>query len=619
MPIKFQCPNCRQGLVVKDHLAGKKGPCPKCQKVITVPAASMPSVPAAPSGDGKANGPPAAPVDLEAQAAALLSDAPAAAPTGPTSIDFNCPMCDAELHLGVELAGKKTSCPSCTRIIKVPQLHKQTPLDWRQAATGGPALARKSDQAVPEGAWGTAAASAVSREALLGAKAIAPPPPRHPLTLRQRIQFPVVVAVLLIGAGAAFWWGRGRQVQQHQQQSIDGALHFASSDAGKQMGREAQAALFTAAGEYALRSGELRCVKDARERFGKALSLLVQAPAGPERDTCLGALALAEIGLGGEGEDLEKERRLRWDEVQKTLRATLAAIQDPQGRLAALRGVAGRLARCGQGARVLPLVGQLYAAADADRGEALATAGLELFDAGDAERAGQAGAQALAPYESKKPPALRPAVVTLAMVLKRPPPAPAKTSLEEQNRLLGEVEGLARNGQWDQARTMARTDRFGPRGRFRALAAIAFAGAAVHGGNVAADAAEAMQVLETTHTTGLELGWVLLRLVQVAVDAGVPEERTQATARVIVEPALRGRAQLAVLKGHLNHDTGPAGDSLAEAIEHDSVAQFLAWMALARSNARRDGSASTPPDPSPRQAFMQIGAALGLQDRARGR
>ena len=57
MPIKFKCPSCSAVLQVNDSLAGKKGRCPKCQQIITVPTESAPEggapAPApAPAGGG---------------------------------------------------------------------------------------------------------------------------------------------------------------------------------------------------------------------------------------------------------------------------------------------------------------------------------------------------------------------------------------------------------------------------------------------------------------------------------------------------------------------------------------------------------------------------------------
>ena len=85
----------------------------------------------------EADGPPPTPTDVEAEAAAALadepkSDEPAAAPT---TIDFTCPMCGAQLHMPLSEASKRTPCPECKRIIKVPEPEKRDPANWRQ---GGP-------------------------------------------------------------------------------------------------------------------------------------------------------------------------------------------------------------------------------------------------------------------------------------------------------------------------------------------------------------------------------------------------------------------------------------------------------------------------------------------------
>src|SRR5947209_1257075 len=127
MAIKFNCPHCGKALNVKDNLAGKKGPCPACKKVLTVPAATPapaaaaagtpPAPPSAATADTTPAPAPAAPAgpsqaDLEAEAASLLADKPEqAAPVESKTVDFTCPMCDAELHLPADLAGKKHPCP----------------------------------------------------------------------------------------------------------------------------------------------------------------------------------------------------------------------------------------------------------------------------------------------------------------------------------------------------------------------------------------------------------------------------------------------------------------------------------------------------------------------------
>src|SRR5262245_9476732 len=44
MPISVMCPGCKARFSVSEKFAGKKGPCPKCKMVITVPAAPVEDV-----------------------------------------------------------------------------------------------------------------------------------------------------------------------------------------------------------------------------------------------------------------------------------------------------------------------------------------------------------------------------------------------------------------------------------------------------------------------------------------------------------------------------------------------------------------------------------------------
>src|ERR1700722_20144254 len=115
MAIKFLCSNCKKVVSVKDEFAGKKGKCPHCGNVLTVPApvrpptAAVPPAVKPPPRPVRTPRPPTRPVDLDAEAAAALSDEPKpeAAEVASTTIDFNSPMCDAELHLPLDLAGKR--------------------------------------------------------------------------------------------------------------------------------------------------------------------------------------------------------------------------------------------------------------------------------------------------------------------------------------------------------------------------------------------------------------------------------------------------------------------------------------------------------------------------------
>src|SRR5579859_5246257 len=122
MPIKFTCPHCKRGFVFKDQFAGKRGACPGCKKIVTIPnAAPTASAPKPPPAPAQAE-PPPVPADIEAHAAALFSDEPRSAePADTKTIDFNCPYCDEPIKLSADLAGKRAQCPECKQIIKVPE------------------------------------------------------------------------------------------------------------------------------------------------------------------------------------------------------------------------------------------------------------------------------------------------------------------------------------------------------------------------------------------------------------------------------------------------------------------------------------------------------------------
>ena len=94
--MQFDCGRCRRTLSVPAANAGKKGKCPHCGAVMTIPAASAT---AAPPATSKWTGGPA----------------PAAAP-----IEFACPFCNRTVRFAGSAAGQTGKCPHCASTIKVP-------------------------------------------------------------------------------------------------------------------------------------------------------------------------------------------------------------------------------------------------------------------------------------------------------------------------------------------------------------------------------------------------------------------------------------------------------------------------------------------------------------------
>src|SRR5690348_8880358 len=103
MAIKFQCPKCKTPYSVKDELAGKKATCKKCKQVITIPTPAV----------ATAAAPAAPPPNAEELAASVFADEPKAEAAELTTVEFNCPECEAKVQVSADLAGKRTQCPEC--------------------------------------------------------------------------------------------------------------------------------------------------------------------------------------------------------------------------------------------------------------------------------------------------------------------------------------------------------------------------------------------------------------------------------------------------------------------------------------------------------------------------
>ncbi len=468
MAIKFLCPGCKKVVSVKDEFAGKKGKCPHCGNLLTVPAPTRPAPPPPapkspsppPPRPGRPPRPPSGPVDLDAEAAAAFRDEPKpeAEAVASSTIDFNCPMCDAELHLPLDLAGKREPCPECRRIIKVPQPAKRDPANWRQTAPNLPSAARRPEEKAPEGAWGSATGAAtVSRESLQDAGAF--PEAKALLTMRQRItrySLWAGAAVFFTVCAVLIWI---KWTQAREEQAVKVGLDYAESDAGKgELGRDGRAAIFRLAGEYALRTRKAGCATAAQDLFHKRLGPLKQATGGSatERDALLQDLATAETALGGSPEEADAGVKLKWDDAQKEIHAAVDAIQSPEAKLEALREVARRLVVKGQGTRATALASSLYSFPDMEKADALGAAGLELAAADKKDLAAKALDQALVIYAAKDRPPLAPLMVALATVMNRELPEPPKMNRkqaeDELYTWLGQIEGRARLKKWGEAR-----------------------------------------------------------------------------------------------------------------------------------------------------------------------
>lgn len=683
MPITFTCAKCQARMTVPDNLAGKRGKCSKCKEPVTVPGSDTgpdaaaapapvnggppvlseslrvpgpvapPSVkppPTAPAPAAKAPaakappGPKVPPVgarvvlppapaptdhehhDLDAHAHSVLSDAKKEAVKPADLIEFECPMCGEPLKLPLDLAGKRAPCPECRRIIAVPVPQKKDPANWRDTGPKLPTAARRPDQPAPEGAWGSSAAKRVSDEALRETGVIQEK--QKPLTLYQRLQPYLLVGVPLLLLVAGGLWGWRWLARNQEKNALQYSLNAANSPAGhKALTTDGLIALHGAAGEYFLRGGKPGAASQSREQYSKAISLAAVGQ-NPARDALLTELAVAQLNLVGTDEDLDGDFKLTWRDTQKVVRATLGALKERIPRTEALRQVVVRLIREGQTERVLPLVHQLYPTAGADRSEALAIAGIELAQSGQASQAKKALEDAVAPYQaeekgkdSKKKksdrPPLRSAVVALAVVLAAEPPLPGKSISDEEASSIGRASGLARLGKIDEAQAVAGQVSVEGGARLRASIAVAAAASAARAGDAKPVTAALELIREFTRRP--EMAWPLLRLVDLGVRAGVDPQQLEPAIRAIVDPQLAAWARLLLFRAKLAASRAVEPVESVETIPATTLAGLVARLELARHNTAHATSwASTVRgwDEGPR-AVGSLGVALGMQGGSR--
>jgi hypothetical protein len=185
--------------------------------------------------------------------------------------------------------------------------------------------------------------------------------------------------------------------------------------------------------------------------------------------------------------------------------------------------------------------------------------------------------------------------------------------VEKENDLLGQAEGLARQGQWQQARQKAHSAQ-NPQIKFRALLALAAAAADARSGD-SADAEAAVRMAQGELQGKVDGPWLLLRLTRVALRSGLGEDKLQGMVTSIPVPGVRGRAQLALLQARLASGRKAVEEAAADKVDPHTLSHALARQQLARHNVRYDGGwAKTVQGwEEPLKAFGSLGVALGLQ------
>jgi hypothetical protein len=624
----------------KDHLAGKRAPCPKCKTPLTIPAASVAAAPAASAAL-------AAPEDVEALAAAALAgeakpEAPAQQPTG--TVDFTCPQCDAPIKISVALAGKNAPCPECRRIVKVPLPVRQGPKDWREVDLR-PSGAKREEL---EGAWGsTTSAGAVSREALVEAEAI--PEVVEPVTLgRWVFRGVLTTGVLCLVVGGVLL---GLNLRTHRQE--DEALKKARAAVAEPKSPEqiaAAAEVHRALGEFYAREDK---ATEAQQALNKAREYILKLTDPAEQDAMLIDLALTEVDLGGEPLEKKKGTRLTWEDVQKSLTGTLSALHSPQARFEAVRLVGRKLLVKKQPGIAIAIVRSICTQEN-ERQEATAQLGLEMLRAekrqeaqaraDDVQQTPDGGAgkkEGEKEGDKKKRPSPPPSLVILRMALEQPDrvdklgPDPRKTEAVAPEMVIGYAGGLAWTGKADEAVQLLK--KMKPSlGRFEAAVAVAAALADTAKPDAARLIPETVHIAEddvpglVRDTANLQrteriarreaVSWLLLRLVRAGVQAGVGKEVLQKLTTPELNPveALRGRAQLELLRGQLKASKGAVDHAAVKEIDAKVLAHGLGLEAIARHNAHHGQTSLKGIDgwsPEVLRPYGYIGVALGVQDK----
>lgn len=325
MAIAFNCPHCGELHRVKDELAGKTGKCKsaKCKQPILIPFRSTVTangtLAAAPSADAETLAAAALSEEVQPKKAEELAPA--------SSIQVECPQCSTKFDVDAAMAGKNVRCAECGKIVRAPMPQVDKPLDWRKANEGRPTLA-KSTEPAPVGVWDVQR-KGVSGEAIrkAGAHEVEDEDDIRERKFRRIKQLLYGLALLGMVAFVVFWIIRSRTDRKQERWMEQAVTEIEDKNEGSKR-PEYQAAIHRYALEYFVRGAKGREEMDAAAKhFDKSLSALQNVTDSPaDRDAMLADLALALVACSGDQKELDEERRIPWDKLQKMMRQSLDKI-----------------------------------------------------------------------------------------------------------------------------------------------------------------------------------------------------------------------------------------------------------------------------------------------------
>jgi hypothetical protein len=597
MTIRFKCPHCQKPLSVKEHLAGKKAACPACKKGIIVPAAAEQKTAAGPPPSA----PMSAPIDVEALAAAALADKPAdkaPEPATVTTIELTCPFCDEELKLPADLAGKKTPCPACSKIITVPVIEIKVKKDWRTVQKGGPSAALANQPEQLTDAWGTEQKGRVSREAMEEAGAV-PEPRAEAVGVAGWLKRGFWLCVVAVAAVVLIAMANRARVESREKDHVQKAEKYLA-----QLDPLGQAEFHRAVGELEVRNMR---ADEAQNRFNLAGSL-VPPPAqdkGPpelvetlERDLLLIRLVLSQVEMGGTGDETLKRGlvtyRFDWKDeiVQKDMLQTLEAIHNQEAKASALRLLARKLLDKDKAEIAISMAGAMANTTGATRSPVRAEQVALLLARGEKAAA-----------EPMEPPNIEAGI--------------ADTSIR-----VAYTEGDIYQKKYEAALKFATAK--GPvAGRLEAcVAGAALALADAKNPDAAKEAlpfirealAAAGDILKA-HKDRLP-SWTVMELIRLGSRTDAADDVKNLIASL--PPPYQPRAKLDLFVGSLERNPTKPGDGsrIDDIGPAGHPARALAWEALARHNARLGYTSSISPEDVEESCrpFVHLGIALGEKD-----
>lgn len=605
--VPIHCPECKERLRVPIELSGQRRPCPKCKKAITIPDLRKAQ---SPNGTKEQAAAPSTEAVEDLAADLFAGPPPAEEETKEQKkIEFTCPWCDEEIVLNAEAGGKREPCPSCKRILKVPELKEDKPKDWREIEKRGPALALHNQPEELQDAWGTDVRSKASRSSLEEAGVITEP--KEPVSVARWIKRGFIAVAVVGFIVLAYILVRNAQLDGRQNKFL--RLAQASFEETEKKSSAGQRALFYyGVGEFYAREekkpGEaLDSLRKARFQF----PVKPNSKSAPKLDEelLLVDIAKMQVRLGGDEPKVIAETHMEWPDVQKDLGRTLQGIYSEDAKALALRQVSLNLMKEDKHAFALGLATEANAQEGAGRSLLLAEQAAILLALDKSE-------QALKLLQEPMP-ENKMAMEVLEQI--------SNTKGVDLITRLAFAEGYAYQGKYDLARDViklnspARSTTSLPMARF--IAELAVAEIAHHQGKVdeaKKSLAEAKSLVDDELKNTRISSLLMYQTARLTTHLESPEQAKSLLER-IGNKGCKARAELEILKKQAEQQNEPL--DISKFSDKKSLAYFMGILESTRrgSNIGRQSELLGKIDDMDEnlRPFSYLGMALGVQDSRR--